>query len=346
MLPARPAIAETKRVLDIPRLKRIPLSRYPRGQRFLGTVGLLPNFRFPPRVQIDIDGIERIPNTPVIFAMNHTDRYNYWPFQFALWKQANRFTSTWVKGKYYENRFIGKFMEVMMNLPTVSRGYIITRDFLSLMGRTPSTDEYKALRSWVDGVAAGGAVAPPILGQELEKRLLREPRDVLGYAFDPEKESYPDYINSIFAEMMGLFVGLNRDALDIGVDLLIFPQGTRSIRLLPGHIGLAELALKFQVPVVPVGCNGSDLCYPGSNPIAKGGHIVYRVGEAISYKEMEVFHLPDDFVPFDSRHENTHREKLQGYIDVVMERINELVDPQYQFGGEESEVETGSGRFV
>ena len=83
-----------------------------------------------------------------------------------------------------------------------------------------------------------------------------------------------------------------------------------------------------------------------ASPFGKGGHIVYRVGEPISYKEMERFHVPDDFVPFDARYEATHRAKLQGYVDVVMDRINELVDPQYQFGDGGGPVETGSKRFV
>ena len=42
-----------------------------------------------------------MPDEPVIFAMNHTDRYNYVPFQYGLWQEKDRFTATWVKGKYY-----------------------------------------------------------------------------------------------------------------------------------------------------------------------------------------------------------------------------------------------------
>jgi hypothetical protein len=33
--------------------------------------------------------------------MNHTDRYNYWPFQYQLWKWQYPYTTVWAKGKYY-----------------------------------------------------------------------------------------------------------------------------------------------------------------------------------------------------------------------------------------------------
>jgi 1-acyl-sn-glycerol-3-phosphate acyltransferase len=315
-------------------------------QKVVGYLGLWPNYRLPPRVEIVLQDLDRIPEGSVIYAMNHTDRYNYFPFQFQMWRTIDRFTATWVKGKYYENPLLGKFMQWTNNLPTVSRGYLITRDFVSAMKRSPDEDEYTALRKWVDAVALGEEGEVPNLPTEVSQRLLTEPRDVLGYAFEPNRESYPLYINSIFRVMMGLFVDLNRQALDLGLDLLIFPQGTRSIRLIRGHIGLAEMALSFQATVVPVGCSGSDLVYPGASPFGKGGRIVYRMGEPISYKEMERFHIPSDFEPFNPIHEAEQREKLQGYVDVVMDRINELVDPQYQFGDAAAPLEKRSRRFV
>lgn len=333
-------------MLDIPRLENIPLSARPITQMIVGYLGLWPNYRFPPKVEIVLENFERVPDTAVIFAMNHTDRYNYWPFQFQMWQEHDRFTSTWVKGKYYENPLIGKFMQLTNNLPTVSRGYLITRDFLSVMKRAPHNDEYAALRQWVDATSQGRDGEAPALAPEVADPLLGKPRDVLGYAFDPSRETYPRYINSIFRIMMERFVALNQQARDLGLDILIFPQGTRSIRLIPGHIGIAELAMKFQATVVPVGCNGSDLVYPGASPIGRRGKIVYRVGEPIPYKEMERFHVPADFTPFDAMDEAEHRVKLQGYVDVVMDRVNELLDPQYQFGDEAAPIEGGERRFV
>ncbi|MCP4038520.1 MAG: hypothetical protein GY733_16385 [bacterium] len=70
------------------------------------------------------------------------------------------------------------------------------------------------------------------------------------------------------------------------------------------------------------------------------------MGEPIHYKDMERFHVPPDFTPFDPRDEAAHRDRLQGFVDVVMDRINDLVDPQYQFGGDGELAERGSARFI
>ena len=117
-------------MLDIDRLKRIRLNRYPFVQRMVGYV-LLVNQNWAPGFEVEFENADRIPDGPVIFAMNHTDRYNYFPFQVWIWRAFNRFTATWVKGKYYENWFVGSFMEKTNQLPTISRGYIISKDFLS-----------------------------------------------------------------------------------------------------------------------------------------------------------------------------------------------------------------------
>jgi 1-acyl-sn-glycerol-3-phosphate acyltransferase len=109
-------------MLDIPRLERIELQDNPLIQKLICWTGLWPNYNLPPRVQIDVENEERIPEGPVIFAMNHTDRYNYFPFLYHLYMNCDRFVATWVKGKYYESSFVAGFMEVTNQLPTVSRG--------------------------------------------------------------------------------------------------------------------------------------------------------------------------------------------------------------------------------
>ena len=336
-------------MLDLDRLERIQLSGEPLGQKLVALGLLMPNYDFPPRVRIDIEGFDRVPDEPVIYAMNHTDRYNYWPFQYRLWREYDRFTSTWVKGKYYENEWLGKFMEWTNNIPTVSRGYLIARDFKAVMQRPPTGEEYRALRTAVD-VAAGASEAPdsPVdLEHDVPAQVLDEARNVLGRQYNPAREKYTTYINELFRTMMRCFVDLNREAFAEGLDLLVFPQGTRSIRLSRGRIGLAQMALKLEKTVVPVGCNGSDEVYPGNSPIGRPGHIVYRIGEPLSYEDMSEFHIDADFEPFTAEAENAHRDTFQGFVDVVMDRINELVDPRYQFAGDlDSDGVGGSRRFL
>ncbi|MCA9601575.1 MAG: 1-acyl-sn-glycerol-3-phosphate acyltransferase [Myxococcales bacterium] len=311
----------------------------------------MPNFAFLPGVDIRFEGLENLPDEPVVFAMNHTDRYNYWPFQYTLWRKTGRFTATWVKGKYFEGKVTSAFLEMTNNIPAASRGYLITRDFVATMKRPPSDEEYKTLRHWVDAVSKSrlpGATANDIRPDgPLPEALLATPRDMMGRPFDPTREDYAHAIDELFREMTRLFIDANRRALETGLDVLIFPQGTRSIRLSRGHIGMAQVALRFKATIVPVGCNGSDHVYPGASPWGKKGHIVYRFGKPIPYEELAPYHIPEAFEPFTPEAEAKHRERFQALTDHVMDRINELLDPPYQYSTDlESDGVRGSNRFV
>jgi 1-acyl-sn-glycerol-3-phosphate acyltransferase len=170
---------------------------------------------------------------------------------------------------------------------------------------------------------------------------------MLGRKFSPKSESYAEGVRELLAEMNALFIGLNEAAFDAGLDLLIFPQGTRSIRLSRGHIGMAQAALRFKRGIVPIGCNGSEKVYPSGNPWARSGTIRYRIGEFMPYDSFSEFHLPEGLDPFDPEVATTHRDLMQGLVDTVMDRINDLVDPEYQFGDDDgSDGVEGSRRFV
>lgn len=334
-------------MLDLPRLERVRLSARPLGQRVVAWTYLWPNYVWPPRVEVVFEGTEHIPNEPVIFAMNHTDRFNYWPFQYFHYKRHDRFTATWVKGKYYERPLMAFGMEKTNNIPTMSRGYVITRDFVSTLGRRPDDAEYAYLRRLVDaqaGLADPSSVPPCPTGLE---RLFETPRDLLGRLFEPAHETYAEAVDALFRAMTARFVALNAEAFDLGLDLLVFPQGTRSKRLSRGRIGLSQIALAFERTVVPVGCSGSDRCYPGNSGWAKPGKITYRFGAPLRYSDVPELHTPEPFVPFTAEAERTHRERFQAYADRVMARIEPLVDPEYRFAPDgESEGVVGSERFI
>lgn len=332
-------------MLDLPRLESIRLKARPRIQRLVAWSILFPNYSLPPRVKVQLEHAERMPREPVIFAMNHTDRYNYWPFQYQLYREFDRFTATWVKGKYYENAFVGRFMELTNNIPTVSRGYLITKDFMLTLQRKPTDEEYEILRKWVDAASLDPGASGDT--SKLPRELLEKPRNTLGLDFDPERQNFAAYINALFLRMMQRFNQLNAETFEKGLDLLVFPQGTRSVRLSKGHIGLTQIALKFKKTIVPVGCNGSDKLYPGGNPLAKGGEVVYRFGEPIPYADLAEFHIDEDYEPFTADAEHRYRDKFQGAVDVVMDRINDLLDPQYQYSEDRRpEGVRGAKRFV
>ena len=333
-------------MLDLARLDRLKLVRRPFSQRFFGGALLGANYRWFPGIDLRFENENRVPDRPVIYAMNHTDRYNYWPFQYALWKRLDRFTATWVKGKYYEGVLMARFMESMLQLPTVSRGYLITRDFLSAMKRTPTDREYSLLRAAIDARAIGDAGTLPE-PPDIPEMLLRRARNPFGVAYDPGESDYADYLCTLFQEMIARFVALNRHAMEIGLDLLVFPQGTRSKRLLAGHTGIAQIALHLEVPIVPVGCNGSDGVYPGASPIGRRGRIVYRFGEPISYDELSAYHIAEPYAPFSATAERDYREQFRAVASLVTDRIEPLLDAEYRRASDEDkDLEQGSERFV
>ena len=335
-------------MLDIARLERIRLTRYPLSQRTIGQLLRL-NYGMLPGVSVEFENPERIPDERCIYAMNHTDRYNYWPFQFRLWRLLNRFTATWVKGKYYESSAIGKFMEMMNQLPTISRGYIISRDFLEVIKRAPTNEEYNSLRDWVDRnfEEGGRSERDQDFLSSLPSALLTEKRNVLGRGFNPEEETYPQYVNATFGAMMKLFVALNEHANEVGLDILIFPQGTRSKRLLPSHTGIAELAFHLKCPVVPVGCNGSDIAYPGGSPWASKAELVYRIGEPIHHGSIPEYEMKESFEPFTAESDRKYGHLFRDFSDVVTQRIDELLDEPYRMGdGEEESSGEESDRII
>jgi 1-acyl-sn-glycerol-3-phosphate acyltransferase len=334
-------------MLDLPRLKRIRLMKRPIGQVFFGHTVLTPNYKYLPGVDIQVEGIEKIPNEPVIYAMNHTDRFNYFPFMYRMWKLKQRFMTVWVKGKNYESPFVGTFMELTSNLPTVSRGYIIAKDFTLTMERRPTQAEYDALRALVNKESAPGEDPGTADVSAVPEELFKIKRNILGIDFDPSECSYAVAVNRVFAAMMVEFVRLNERSFELGLDLLVFPQGTRSIRLPRGRIGMMQVALRYKKTIVPIGCNGCDLVYTRSFPIGKSGTIVYRVGDPIRYEDLSEFHIDEDYAPFSAEAEQKHRDKFQGAVDFVMARINDLLDPEYQSSDDlQSTGVRGTARFM
>ncbi|MEO1175515.1 MAG: 1-acyl-sn-glycerol-3-phosphate acyltransferase, partial [Myxococcota bacterium] len=131
----------------------------------------------PRKTEIEVEGLDNLPDRSVVLAMNHTDRYNYWPFQYQMYRfGVPRFTATWVKGKYYENAMMSWFMMSMNTIPVPSRGYIIAARFQEAIGRAPSNDEYRLLRDLVDGARAPMAGRTRLLPFRKRRRSGRDQR--------------------------------------------------------------------------------------------------------------------------------------------------------------------------
>ncbi|MEZ4266840.1 MAG: lysophospholipid acyltransferase family protein [Myxococcota bacterium] len=322
-------------MLTLQRLKRIKLATIPRGQQLLANLVLRFDYRLPRRTKIELVGTENLPDHPVIFAMNHTDRYNYWPFQYQLYRAGHGFTATWVKGKYYENPAIGAFMDSCNNIPLPSRGYVIATEFRAALGRVPTNAEYRLLRDVVDRHRS--------LDDPLPEDTSADLRGFLGTG------DFLARFDRLFGAMMDEVLRLCRSAIEEqDVHLLVFPQGTRSKRLTRGHTGVAQVAQHLGATIIPVGCNGSDRVYPGNSPLARGGRIVYRMGPPLTADgpEFAPHRVPASARPFSHEATAQHGAAYQAITDIVMDRINDLLDPEYQRQeGVEAEA-TSVSRFI
>jgi 1-acyl-sn-glycerol-3-phosphate acyltransferase len=328
-------------MLDLERLERVRLRGYPIGQVLIGNLGLALDYRFPKKTEIVIEGAEHVPAKGGAFlAMNHTDRYNYWPFQYGMYRRGLPFTATWVKGKYYENRLVGAFMDSMNNIPLPSRGYVIATEFRKRVGRPPTDEEYRVLRDLVDGrLSPSEAVAES--GGELTAFIAPEG--------GPER--FLARFDALFDRMLVRVVELNRQAIEeLGLNVLVFPEGTRSRRLGKGLNGLAQISQYLGAPIVPVGCNGSDRLYPGNSPLSKGGRVVYRVGPPLAVDGPELAPLrvpPDDALPFSKQAAARYSDRYSAITRIVMGRIEELLDPDYRSTSDEpAPGEHGVRRFL
>ncbi len=305
-------------MLDIDYLESIRLVPIPKAQIFIARFFLLPNYHLFASVNIQIQGLEKIPkNQTVIFAMNHTDRFNYWPFQFKLWQMKDYpFTTVWVKGKYYRNPILAKILKECNLIPVPSMRYYIQEFFLQKFGRKIQPDEYRVIRDAVDGREDGNGA---LNGVGRETRVLIEDRFV-------------KFIKSYYAAILDRVGGLSKSALfEKNLNLIIFPEGTRSTKLGEGKTGLAQLALNTGAAIFPVGCNNSDAIYASEKlPFAKSGTVVYRIGDPLTVDgALRNFKIKEKFNLFSAESKLRYRENFEAVTRIVMERISELVDERY-----------------
>lgn len=77
------------------------------------------------------------------------------------------------------------------------------------------------------------------------------------------------------------------EVLDEGKLFGIYPEGTRSLdgKLHKGHTGVARLALKVGVPVVPIGMIGTYEALPKGRSVPKFNKVTVRFGEPLAFEE-------------------------------------------------------------
>ena len=305
-------------MVDLEYLKNINLTSTPIVQKLLATFFLTPNYRIFANVDIQLENVEKIPrDETVIFAMNHTDRYNYWPFQYKLWTMKNLpYTTVWVKGKYYRNNILGKVLDACNLIPVPSMGYLIEEFYKKKNGKRIEREEYRIVRDVIDGSHE--------IGDALRK-IATETASFL-------KDDFVEYIKSYHETIMERVAELSKIALfERNLNLIVFPEGTRSLQLGKGRTGLAQLVLHTEKKVFPVGCSNSDQVYTGSLPIAKSGRIIYRIGDPLSVEDqLQEYRIKEKFKLFSKESQKKYKEQFESVTRIIMENINSLVDKGYR----------------
>jgi 1-acyl-sn-glycerol-3-phosphate acyltransferase len=330
-------------MITLEKLRQVRLQAVPWGQIAVAELALRWNFALPPRTEIVLEGVERIPrDRQVFFALNHTDRYNYWPFQYAMYRHGGLpYTAAWVKGKYYEQPLLAAFLGLTNNIPLPSRGYQITTSFRACEHRLPGADEYRFLRDVIDGSTPRSV---ELEGQsEAVRAYVRR--------FGPGTDGLArlrDTLEAEFAAMVREVTRLTREALAKKLNLLVFPEGTRSVTLGKGLTGLAQMSQHLGVTIVPVGCNGSDRIYRSGSPWAHGGRVVYRVGEplALDGAELMRYRVKQEFEPFSHAASARFGREFEAITAVVMDRLNELLDERHRRRADGKPTVAGIHRFV
>ena len=201
-------------MIDLDYLKKIKLVTSPMGQQIVASLLLFPNYRIFANVDIQIENIERIPrNENVIFAMNHTDRFNYWPFQYKLWSmKCFSYATVWVKGKYYRNALLAKGLDLCNLIPVPSMGYLIEEFYRKKFKQRLDKSVYRDIKDIIDGKYESIEAYPKKAAEAL---------NALGGQF-------ADFVRGQYELIMERVAELSRTALsEKRLNLIIFPEGTR-----------------------------------------------------------------------------------------------------------------------
>ena len=330
-------LAEEIRPLGSPRVIQSFRALWAQMKRLTGT-------------RVALEGIEHFPTSPAILACNSTHKMDWFFFQ-ELFMNLGLRAPIISKGKNWHEpmaRFGCQFLDA---LPMVSRGYILSVDLKEVLRERPDEALYRAVREHLDRDAALDEGDPRV------EAILDTPRDILGARFDPRQGSYRTFIEMLYFRFQNEhLLRMSREMVRQKHHIHIYPQGTVSSRLSRGRVGAVELAIALDVPIVPMGLSGApEVFLSDSLPLLRGGVVTLRIGEPMTAQELMdaspqsalLEPIPETFRPFHPRDERQHHDTLQAMTDVLMDQINDLLDPPYQWASsKESDGKQGVKRFI
>lgn len=274
-------------------------------------------------VEVALEGWDGLPQGPVIFAMNHSHKYDFLMFRVPM-QRRGRPAQTWVKARAWNDLGMRWFLGRHGNLPLLSRGYILASDFQAVHGRRPQEAEYRTMR---DALDQGSPLPEGPLWDALRQRR----RAILGLPYAPSRQSWQGAIAQVYQQAMEHTLERSRQAIAQGSSLHIYPQGTVTSRLTRGRSGAVQAAAALGLPLVPVGCSGVRRAMPGKGLGFAPGRVVLRFGAPLYVRAFQVSgeQQPRPFVP---GWEARHRALLERETRRLMLAINDLLEPEYQGG--------------
>lgn len=292
------------------------------------------DYLFPKKTTIIIDGLEHLPrDRGVIFAMNHSNAFDYLPFMYGLYRahQADPLRgalglTAWIKAKYFDEPLLARLLNYLNMIPLPSRGYLLARNYQDTIGRRLDNEAYRLLRMFIDGECDQAAFLARA-SSDLQRLVTNAHGD-----FDPEQQTYPAFIEARYNDMLAQVTRLSQQALEQRFYLFVYPEGVIGPHLQTGRLGLAQFALKSGATIIPVGANGLETVYPKLRPFSRNGRAHYRLGRPLSiHNELAPFAITEPFVPFTRAAQDRFGSQFQAATDLIMGRINELLDPPYRY---------------
>ncbi len=319
-------------MIDLALYDRLHLKPHNLTEWSIATCIIRPNYLIS-GVRLDLHGLERLPKAggeTLIVAMNHTDRYNYLPLMEYLFRNPTwPRLAAWVKGKYFQNSAVAWALLATNNIPLPSTGHMLEELYRAHVGRRIPPELYRPVRDVIDG-----------------RRRLDDPdlepaaRDALQTTVQapdvPGRRPLLEAVREQFQVTMDRCLEFTLRAMDEHrLHLIVFPEGTRTVQLGIGRIGLIQFALAMGRRVLPVGCSNSDLVYPYNLPIARRGAVTYRFGEPYDPRDLLEPGEIGPFTPFTPEAE-TYRPTFERLTFDLMCRLNALIDQRHQnprYGG-------------
>ena len=291
------------------------------------------DYLFPKKTEIIIDGLDHLPfNGGVIFAMNHINAFDYLPFMYGLYRihrddprRGRLGLTAWIKAKYFDSLPLAQLLDWLNMIPLPSRGYLLARDYQDTFGRQVDNESYRLLRMLIDGDCDLDSFLEKA-SPDLEQLVTTPHGD-----FDPQGQSYAEFVEYHYNDLLAMVSELSEQALAQHFYLFVYPEGLIGPHLQTGRLGLAQFALKTGATIIPVGANGLEKIYPRIRPFSRGGQVRYRLGRPLSVQnELAPFAITEPFIPFTRSAQDRFGPRFQAATDLIMTRINDLLDPPYR----------------